>query len=163
MAEDTNFLVAQDEHGFVFADFRFAGDFERARVYAGRFGVARQKDEVHVTVAFAVNVHAVAGELVEVDLDLAASAVVGGDVGLAGGEVNAVIGADDAQQVAQRGGVGRVRLDAPGQRARAVLRIPAAGVFVGDGLPGGGLGGVEIGDFGVEIGVVGRDGGGVAG
>jgi len=32
MAEDTNFLVAHDEHGFVFADFRFGGDFQRARV-----------------------------------------------------------------------------------------------------------------------------------
>ena len=75
MAEDTDFFVADDEHGFVFANLRFAGHFQGARVYVWRLSVSRQKDKVHVTVAFAVKVHAVAGEFVEVDLDLAAGAV----------------------------------------------------------------------------------------
>ena len=58
MAEDTNFLIAQDEHRFVFANLRFAGDQQRARVEVGRLRVARQEHEVRVAVAFAVNVHA---------------------------------------------------------------------------------------------------------
>ena len=112
MAEDTNFLVAHDEHGFVFADFGFAGDFERAVVQVRRLRVAGEEDEVHVAIALAVDVHAVAGEFVEADFDLPAGVVGAVDVGLAGGEVNAVVRAFDAQQAAQRDGVGGVGFDA---------------------------------------------------
>ena len=61
MAEGTNFLVAHDEHGFVFPDFGFAGDFQRAlrrQAYGGQarvqvwgLCVAGEEDEVHVAVA----------------------------------------------------------------------------------------------------------------
>ena len=60
MAEGTNFLVAHDEHRFVFANLRFAGHQQRAIVYVRRGRVARQEDEVRVAVALAVNVHAIA-------------------------------------------------------------------------------------------------------
>ena len=55
MAEDTNFLIVKDEHGFVFADLGFAGDFERAVVYVRRGGVAPEEDEVRVAVAPGIN------------------------------------------------------------------------------------------------------------
>jgi hypothetical protein len=54
IAEDTDFLIAQDEHRFVFANLRFAGDFERAVVQIGSLGVATEEDEVHVAVVLAV-------------------------------------------------------------------------------------------------------------
>ena len=44
MAEDTDFLVAQDVHRFVFPDLRFGGVQQRARVEVGRLRVAREEE-----------------------------------------------------------------------------------------------------------------------
>ena len=44
MAEDTDFLIAQDEHRFVFPYLRFAGDQQWARVEVGRLRVAREEE-----------------------------------------------------------------------------------------------------------------------
>ena len=72
VAELADFHVADDEDGFVFAQFGFAGDEHGAVVHVGRHGVAGEKFEVGVAVAAAVDVHAFAVGEVEVYLDYAA-------------------------------------------------------------------------------------------
>src|SRR5438445_3839811 len=103
---------------------------------------------------FSVDVHAVADALVEVQFDHAAGLIVARQRGFGGGQVGGVLRAYDAEQAAQRDGVGGVRFDARGQCAGVFVGVGAAGVFVGDGLGGDGRGAVHAGDFGVNIGVV---------
>src|SRR5947199_237246 len=93
-------------------------------------------------------------ELVEVHFDHAAGLVGAAERGFGGGQVGGVLRAFDAEQAAQRDGVGGVRLDARGQGAGVFVGVGAAGVFVGDSLGGDGRGAVDAGDFGVNVGVV---------
>src|SRR6266568_1770371 len=155
--------VADDEDGFVFAPSAAeAMEGRQAVVHVGRRGVAgppssdsgaaSQEFEVGVAVAaaiapkaFGVHVDAFAVGEVEVYFDHAAFFVFAGDFGLEGADV---------------GGLPAVAPPLPAQ----------AGVFgatnaeqVAEGLFGGIWGGGLVGDFGVVIGVVVRDVGGVGG
>src|SRR6266566_4244757 len=182
VAELADFDIADDEDGFVFAQFGFAGDKSRrvGIVHVGRRGVAgppssdsgaaSQEFEVGVAVAaaiapkaFGVHVDAFAVGEVEVYFDHAAFLRFAGDFGLEGADVGGVFGADDAEQVAEGRSVGGVGFDSFDQGAGVFFGGGAAGAEVGGGLFGGVGGGDLIGDFGVVIGVVVRDVGGVGG
>src|SRR5207249_3477730 len=132
-------------------------------VGVGRVVVAVQQGEVGFGAALAVDVHAVADGFVPADLHAAAGLVGARQGGLGGGEVGGVLGADDAEELAEGGGVGGVGFDALDQGAGAFLGGGAVGVLVGHGLGGGGGGAVHGGDAGVHGGVVGGGGGDVAG
>src|SRR5260370_20514350 len=163
VAELADFDVADDEDGFVFAQFGLAGDKQRAVVHVGRRGVAGQEFEVGVAVAAAVDVDAFAVGEVEIYFDHAAFFVFAGDVRLEGADFGGVFGADDAEQVAEGRRVGGVGFDAFGQGAGVFFRVGAADAEVGGGLVGGVGGGDLVGDFAVVIGVVVGNGGGIAG
>ncbi len=75
VAELADLDVADDEDGFVFAQFRFAGDQQRTVIYVGRRRVAGQEFEVSVAVAAAVDVDAFAIGEVEVYFDHAAPGI----------------------------------------------------------------------------------------
>src|SRR6266853_196960 len=85
---------------------------------------------------FGVHVHALAVGEVEVYFDHAAFFVFAGDVGLEGGDVGGVFGADDAEQVAEGRRVGGVGFDAFGQGAGVFFGVGAADAEVGGGLLG---------------------------
>src|SRR5439155_25244084 len=131
---------------FHFSPDAIGGDEQRAVVNVGRGGVAGEEDEIGVAVALGVDVHAVADAFVEVQFDHAAGLVNASQRGFGGGQVGGVLRAFDAEQAAQRDGVGRVRLDARGQGAGVFVGVGAAGVFGGDGLGGDGRGAVHAGD-----------------
>src|SRR6266700_2848950 len=146
-------------------------------------GAASQEFEVGVAVAaaiapkaFGVHVDAFAVGEVEVYFDHAAFFVFAGDFGLEGADVGGlpavapplpaqagVFGATNAEQVAEGRSVGGVGFDGFGQGAGVFFRVGAADAEVGGGLFGGIWGGGLVGDFGVVIGVVVRDVGGVGG
>src|SRR5438445_10500480 len=96
------------------------------------FGAASEEEEIGVAVALGVDVHAVADALVEVQLDHAAGLVNARQRGFGDGQVGGVLRAFDAEQAAQRDGVGGVRFDARGQGAVEFVGVGAGGVF-GDG------------------------------
>ena len=54
VAELADFLVTDDEHGFVFAEFGFAGDKHETVVHIGRLRVAGEELEVHVALAVGI-------------------------------------------------------------------------------------------------------------
>ena len=157
IAEQANLRVALDIDGFVLPSAAKAMEGRQLSVQgppSSDFGAASEEGEIGFVAALGVDVHAVADALVEVQFDHAAGLVNASQRGFGGGQVGGVLRAFNAEQVAQRDGVGGVRLDARGQCAGVFVGVGAAGVFVGDGLGGDGRGAVHAGDFGVNIGVV---------
>ncbi len=162
-APGADFHAVQNIHRLILALLRFAGGEQHAGVDVGRLGVAGQETEFGLRAASAIDVHAVALGVGEVDLGLAVDQRFAGDFRRGGVDVEGVFGSVDAVSVAHARIVGGAGFDAIGQTAALGDGDDEAGVFGGDGVFGRHLRGVVGAYFGVQIGVGGADGGDLAG